>query len=52
MEFGLFLECNRSFEAAIEASVLAERSGFSSIWISEHITSKDMSGHPWWLWRR
>jgi alkanesulfonate monooxygenase SsuD/methylene tetrahydromethanopterin reductase-like flavin-dependent oxidoreductase (luciferase family) len=46
MEFGLFLECNRSFEAAIEASVLAERPGFSSIWISEHHNIEGYVGSP------
>lgn len=46
MEFGLLIECDRSFDAAIEASVVAERSGFSSIWISEHHNVEGYVGSP------
>jgi probable F420-dependent oxidoreductase len=46
MKFGLLIECDRRFDAAIEASVLAERSGFSSIWISEHHNTEGYIGSP------
>ncbi len=36
MDFGLLIGCDREFAAAIEAGVVAEASGFSSLWVSEH----------------
>lgn len=46
MEFGLLVECDRDFDAAIEVSVLAENSGFSSIWLSEHHDAAGYVGSP------
>jgi len=46
MEFGLLIECDREFDAAIEASVLAENSGFASIWLSEHHNAAGYVGSP------
>jgi len=46
MEFGLLVECDRDFDAAIEVSVLAERAGFSSVWLSEHHNAAGYVGSP------
>ncbi len=46
MDFGLLVECDRDFDAAIEVSVLAENSGFSSIWLSEHHNAAGYIGSP------
>jgi probable F420-dependent oxidoreductase len=46
MNFGLLVGCDREFDAAIEVSVLAESSGFSSIWLSEHHNAAGYVGSP------
>lgn len=46
MDFGLLIECDRDFEAAVEVAVVAERCGFSSIWICEHHDESGYVGSP------
>lgn len=46
MDFGLLIECDRNFDAAIEASVLGEASGFTSVWVCEHHDATGYIGSP------
>lgn len=46
MDFGLLIECDRDFAAALEAGVVAETSGFSSLWVCEHHDAPGYIGSP------
>ena len=46
MDFGLVIECDRDFDAAVEASVAAEAAGFSSLWVCEHHDAPGYVGSP------
>jgi probable F420-dependent oxidoreductase len=46
MEFGLIIECDRDFDAALEASAVAEKAGFSSLWVCEHHNERGYIGSP------